>query len=263
MDQPASETGARERWPAGYRAALCLCVDVSEPAGDDELAPLVPESWYERAGADRLLRVLADTGVSATFTWSRPGPISFDLIEHVQDDGHEVAARARDDRVPAADWAADLTATRRALAARTGSEITGCRAVGQAARAEFRHVVRELGFHWLIDQPYSDLPIALRSETETPPLVHLPTSRWFDDRRLFLNQSLSARQAFEVWRDDLDTLRDEGGLLCLILHPSVGGRPGPSRAVALLLDVAIEAGDLWIATAGAVAAWWSEAHAAV
>ena len=218
----------------------------------------MPEPWYERAGADRLLRVLADTGVSATWTWARPGPISFDLIERTQAGGHEVAARGRDDLLASAAWAADLAATRNTLASQTNGVITGCKAVGQSSRAEVRQVALDLGFRWLMDQPYGDVPILLRAESEGTSLVHLPTSRWFDDRRLFVDQSVSAREAFEIWRDDLDTLRDEGGLLSLTLHPSVGGRPGPSRAVAQLLDAAIEAGDLWLATAGAIAAWWAD-----
>ncbi len=257
-----SEALAPETWPPGSRAALCLCIDVSEPAMGDEPSD-VPETWYERAGADRLLRLLADTGVSATFTWARPGRISFDLIEQVRAGGHEVAARGRDDRLPVAAWADDLIATRETLAARVETVVAGCKTVGQSARPELRELVHRLGFTWLMDQPYGDLPIVLRSEPEGTPLVHLPTSRWFDDRRLFLDQSLNAGQAFAVWQDDLDTLRDEGGLLCLTLHPSVGGRPGPARAVAQLLDAAIEAGDLWITTAGAIAAWWLEQPGAV
>ena len=64
------------------------------------------------------------------------------------------------------------------------------------------------------------------------------------------------RQAFETWRDDLDVLRDEGGLMCLTLHPFVSGRPGPSRTLAWLLDYAIDLGDVWIARADAIANWW-------
>lgn len=98
-------------------------------------------------------------------------------------------------------------------------------------------------------------------ENDGAPLVHLPTSRWFDDRRL-IDQTLAATQVFESWRDDLDTVREEGGLLCLSWHPSISGRPGPSRAVTQLLDHAVDAGDIWIAPAGAIAGWWIERSAA-
>ena len=64
--------------------------------------------------------------------------------------------------------------------------------------------------------------------------------------------------AYEFWRDDLDVLRDEGGLMCLTLHPFVSGRPAPSRALARLLDYAIDLGDVWIARADQIARWWLE-----
>jgi peptidoglycan-N-acetylglucosamine deacetylase len=249
-----------QSWPFGSRAALCLCVDVSEPPADERVPSLVPEPWYERAGSDRLVRVLADIGVSATFTWNRPTAISIEVIAQVMAAGHEVAARVRDDHGQPNDWATDLSETRSALARRTETAIVGCKAVGQFARPALRQVVHDQGFQWLMDQPYGDMPILLRPDGEGAPLVHLPTSRWFDDRRLLGDQLVPARQVFEVWRDDLDVLRDEGGLMCLTLHPSISGRPGASRAVALLLDHAVEAGDIWIAPAGAIAAWWLEQH---
>ena len=56
-------------------------------------------------------------------------------------------------------------------------------------------------------------------------------------------------------------LRTEGKLMCLTLHPFVSGRPGPSRALARLLDYAIDAGDVWIARADHFARWWLERSA--
>ena len=247
----------RPTWPYGNRAALCLCIDVSEPATDDALTPIVPEPWYERAGADRLLRLLEDTGVNATFTWYRPGAISFDLIDRVQAAGHEVAARLRDDLTTVESWADALLTTRDTLAARINGAITGCKASGQVARPELYQIAHEAGLNWIIDQPYGDQPLPLRPEVDAAPLIHLPTSRWFDDRRL-IDYPVPASQLFEAWRDELDTLREEGGLLCLSWHPSISGRPGPSRAVTQFLDFAVDAGDIWIAPAGAIATWWTE-----
>lgn len=262
-DSSLETTGAEQQsWPFGSRAALCLCVDVAEPPADESVPAAVPEAWYERAGSDRLLRILADVGVSTTFTWNRPTAISIEVIAQVMTAGHEVAARVRDDLGQPADWATDLAETRSALARRTGTEVVGCKAVGQFARPALRQLVHELGFQWLMDQPYGDMPILLRPDGDGAPLVHLPTSRWFDDRRLLGDQLVPPRQVFEVWRDDLDVLRDEGGLMCLTLHPSISGRPGAVRAVAMLLDHAVEAGDIWIAPAGAISAWWLEQHGA-
>ena len=50
--------------------------------------------------------------------------------------------------------------------------------------------------------------------------------------------------------------------MCLTLHPFVSGRPGPSRALARLLDYAIDLGDVWIARADHIARWWLSATVA-
>jgi peptidoglycan-N-acetylglucosamine deacetylase len=109
-----------------------------------------------------------------------------------------------------------------------------------------------------MDVPSGDLPVLLRPDPAGAPLVQLPPSRWFDDYTYFVDHVLTASQTFEAWRDDLDVLRSESGLMCLTLHPFVSGRPGPSRALARLIDYAIDLGDVWIARADWIARWWLE-----
>jgi len=108
-----------------------------------------------------------------------------------------------------------------------------------------------------MDEPGGDLPYLIQSASNLPPLVQLPPSRWFDDYTLFVDHVLPPRHAFELWREDLDVLRDEAGMMCLTLHPFVSGRPGPSRTLAWLLDYAIDLGDVWIDRADRQARWWS------
>jgi hypothetical protein len=117
-------------------------------------------------------------------------------------------------------------------------------------------VAQELGMLWVMDEPSGDLPYLVQPASSLPPLVQLPPSRWFDDYTVFVDHVLTPRHAFEMWRDDLDVLRDEGGMMCLTLHPFVSGRPGPSRTLAWLLDFAIDLGDVWIDRADRIAAWW-------
>lgn len=107
-----------------------------------------------------------------------------------------------------------------------------------------------------MDEPGGDLPYLIQPDSALPPLVQLPPSRWFDDYTLFVDQVLPPQHAFDVWREDLDVLRDDGGMMCLTLHPFVSGRPGPSRTLAWLLDYAIDLGDVWIDRADRMAHWW-------
>lgn len=109
-----------------------------------------------------------------------------------------------------------------------------------------------------MDEPGGDLPYATQPDPARPPVVQLPPSWLYDDYPFFVDRLLTPQQAYESWREDLDQLRAEGKLMCLTLHPFVAGRPGPSRAVARLLDYAIDAGDVWIARADAIAGWWRE-----
>ena len=82
----------------------------------------------------------------------------------------------------------------------------------------------------------------------------------YDDDSFFVDKMLTPAAAFEFWRDDLDQLRVEGKLMGLTVHPFVSGRPGPSRAIARLVDHVVEAGDVWIARADQIARWWREQY---
>ena len=252
--------GGGSAWPPGQRTALCLCIDVSEPVLTEGPPPLVPEPWYERSGADRLLRLLADVDVAATLTWSRPSAISAQLVAEAHAAGHEVAARLRDDFLPASEWEDELRRTLAALGEMARAPVTGVKATGTNQRGQLYELIRALGLRWVIDQAYGDVPLVLGAEQEGPPLVHLPTSRWYDDRIAVREGGRDAAAVFSLWRDDLDVVRTEGGVMVLSLHPSLIGRPGLSRALAQLLDIAIEAGDIWITSAGAIAGWWRQQH---
>lgn len=258
---PLAPPSAAGPWPAGHRAALCLTVDLGPTAGEDGPNERDPEADDPRPGAERLLRLLADTGVAATFTWSRPA-IAADagLIEHVRANGHELAVRIGANEQPDGLWRAGLLDARDALERIAGVEIAGFKADGPGPGQPIDEIGQELGFRWVMARSGGALPAAVQPDEARPAIVRLPASRWGDDRRLFIDHAPIARHAFEAWRDDLDTIRDEGGLLLLTLHPAVGGRPGPSRAVALLLDHAIDTGDLWITRADHLALWWAERH---
>jgi hypothetical protein len=107
-----------------------------------------------------------------------------------------------------------------------------------------------------MDEPGGDLPYLIQPDPEFPLLVHLPPSRWYDDYAVFVENVLAPQQAFEMWRDDLDVLRDEGGMMCLTLHSFVSGRPAQSRTLGWLLDYAIDLGDVGIDRADRIACWW-------
>jgi peptidoglycan-N-acetylglucosamine deacetylase len=262
------DTDAAERWPPGYRCALCVTIDVDGRYGEANSRPADDTYWisqtaYDPRGTERLLGILADRGALATFCWV--GRAAEDHPLHVRsaaDTGHEIALHSWDhrpyNRMTSDEQRTDMERTLEALVRISGTTPVGHKTASWRYDAATHRVAQELGLLWVMDEPGGDLPYLMQPNDQLPPLVQLPPSRWFDDYTLFVEQVLTSRHAFEMWRDDLDVLRAEGGMMNLTLHPFVSGRPAPSRALAWLLDYAIELGDVWIDRADRMARLWLE-----
>lgn len=253
------------RWPEGYRCALCITIDVDGRYGEVNSRPTDDTYWisqtaYDPRGTLRLLDVLADRDVRATFCWvgqaaeEHPGN-----VEAAVAGGHEIALHSWDhrpyNRMSAAEQRADIERSRETLTRIAGTPPVGHKSASWRFNDETHRIAQELGLLWVMDVPQGDLPYLMAPDPERHPFVQLPPSRWFDDYSLFLDQMTSAESALTCWREDLDVLRDEGGLMCLTLHPFVSGRPGPSRTLAGLIDHAADQGDVWIARADDIARW--------
>lgn len=255
------------RWPANFRSALIVSIDVDGIYG--EVNHHGPDDSYWRSQAEydletgvwRLIELLDDRSVAGTFCWvgrcveDRP-----DAVARVHESGHESAIHSWDHRcyTPMSfdEQIADMTRTIEAIERVTGQRPTGHKTPAWRYNDQTTTAVQQLGLRWQMDIARSDLPWLESPAADRDPVVQLPPSRFYDDYTYFVDWTVNPRHAAEFWRDDLDVLRDEGKLLCLTLHPWVSGRPGPSRALANLLDYAIDQGDIWIARADDVAQWW-------
>jgi peptidoglycan/xylan/chitin deacetylase (PgdA/CDA1 family) len=256
------------RWPGGHRAALCVSIDVDGRYGEANYRSPDDTYWisqtaYDATGTVRFLELLADFGVEATFCWvgrvAEEQPV---LLRRCVAEGHEIALHTWDhrsyNRLGRDEQREDMRKTYDTLHRLGGMEPAGHKTGGWRYDEHTFALAQELGLTWVMDEPGGDLPYFVQPDGERPPVVQLPPSRLWDDYAFFVDQTVTPQAAFEFWRDDLDVLRDEGGLMCLTLHPFVSGRPGPSRAVSRLLDYAIDLGDLWLARADHVARWWIE-----
>lgn len=255
-------------WPGGHRAALCVSIDVDGIYGEANYRPADDVYWlsqtlYDATGTERLLNILGDTGVPATFCWvGKAAEETPDLVRRAHDEGHELALHSMDHRyytrLTAAEQRADMEQTRATLSAITGVSPVGHKTPGWRYTEDTFRIAQDLGLLWVMDQPSGDLPTMLQPDPDRAPVVNLPPSRWLDDYTYQVDHVLTPAAWFDAWRDDLEVIRSEGGLMCLTLHPFVSGRPGPSRAIARLLDFAIDLGDIWIARADHIARWWWE-----
>jgi peptidoglycan-N-acetylglucosamine deacetylase len=255
-----------DRWPQGRRAVLSITIDVDGSYGERNVRPPTDMYWisqtaYDPRGTERLLQVLADRDAPATFCWV--GRAAEDHPEHVRAAvaaGHEIALHTWDHRaynlMSADEQRADMEKTMAALTRIAGSSPVGHKTASWQYDDATHRLAQEMGLLWVMDEPGGDLPYLVSPEPSRSPIVQLPPSRWFDDYSLFVEQMTSPQTAFELWRDDLDVLRDEGGMMCLTLHPFVSGRPGPSRTLGWLIDYAIDLGDIWVSRADEIARWW-------
>ncbi len=256
-------------WPAGHRSAVVLSFDVDGEYG--EVNHRGPDDWYwrsnaqydQQAGIWRILRILEDFDVAATFCWvgkvaeERP-----DIVKTAFDAGHEISTHGWDHRhfsdMTAGEQRDDLVRTRTLLQQITGERPVGHKTPGWRFNEQTVPLLQELGFRWNMDYASNDVPFLMAPDADKEPIVQLPPSRLWDDYSYFVDPIAPPRHAFEMWRDDIDVLRAEGKLMCLTFHPWVTGRPAPSRALTMFLDYVVSLGDVWIARADHVANWWLE-----
>ena len=255
-------------WPAGHRSALCLSFDVDGIYGEANYQPptntyAISQAEYDPAGTIRILELLADNGVQATFCWvGKVAEENPELVRRAHDAGHEISLHTWTHRylnqLSDEEQLDDFERTFETLHRITGERPVGHKTGGWRYNQTTHMIAQQLGLSWVMDIPNGDLPTLLQPDPERPPLVNLPPSFHYDDYSYFVDNMLTPQATYEFWREDLDVLRAEGKLMCLTMHPFVSGRPGPSRAIARLIDYAVDAGDVWIARADHIARWWIE-----
>lgn len=255
-------------WPARHRAALCLTFDVDGPYGERNYRDPSDTYWlsqtaYESTGVERLRRLLADFDIRATWCWVGQQAVDDpELLQRVTHDGHEIALHTWDHRyllrLSEDEQREDFLRTREAIERIIGSAPTGHKTGGWRFNDATHRIAQELGLDWVMDVPSGDLPSFIQVDPAMPQLVNLPPSWLWDDYNWYVDRIASPNQVANAWQDDLDQLREDGGLMSLTMHPFVSGRPGPARGLARFLDYAVTLGDIWIAPAHQIARWWRE-----
>jgi len=251
-------TESRFTWPANHRAALVVVVHVDAP----DLERRSPGSRsqgldYSATGLQRLLKVLADLDVSATSAWSATALASYpQLARLAQAQGHELALSHA---------LGGSTDQQEALLSR----ISDIPAIGliESLPTEVTESVtpptggRPVGLSWVITGAGGDVPV-LTAEGDQQGVANIPVSPyWIDSAWLAPDRPLPPSSLLEAWSLGLAAVRTEGGLMVVVLHPYISGRPGFSSQIERFLDEAIESGDVWIANAAQVAEWSSQQQA--
>ena len=221
------------------------------------------QAYGPLVGVPRLLELLADYGLAATFFV--PGLTAERYprtVELIMEAGHEVGHHSYSHRSPVdltpAEERADFE---RALAAleRVGVKPVGHRAALWEASWETPRLVAEYGLSYDSSLMDSDRPYRLRVDDAT--IAELPPHWSLDDweQYAFLPRPdiggviESPVKVLELWRTELDAMRRYGCLFMLTCHPFLSGRPGRVEALRGLIEYALEVGDVDFATCATVA----------
>lgn len=266
-------------WPNGYRCAVVLTVDYNDIHGILTQAPEVAgrdktlSVWRygSQRGVDRLLGLFAELGVSSS--WCIPGIVAEENPEHIKAilaGGHEIACAGyrhqNYDDLDLAAQSADIAKGCEALTALTGVRPTGFRIPAGNGAPGFIEALRDQGIRWSSSWRGDDLPFA---HPTAPEVIELPLHYELEDEPYFaFNLSPAvppAQSRIASYSHTLGNLQmDFAGFhrfgLCYVLrlHPEIIATPGRIGVLRELLEGIQQHKDVWIATAGEVAQWWSD-----
>jgi peptidoglycan/xylan/chitin deacetylase (PgdA/CDA1 family) len=278
-------------WPEGRRLALSIVVNVEEGAeisprdGDpgpepvDELGVTLKrpirnfgnESNYLygiRAGAPRVLALLARHGVRATFTAAAVAlERAPELARAIVDGGHEVAAHGHR-------WVHQFRfreAEEREFirnAVRSIEKTTGRRPTGWLSRylttPATRRLLAEQGFLYTMDDYSDDAPFW--DVVDGRALLVVPYALDSNDMKLWTTPALTPDAWLKYATDTFDVLYAEGAaaprMMSLGVHLRIIGRPGRIGALDRFVEHVRRQPDVWIATRHDIATWWANTHPA-
>ena len=255
----------------GARAAVAVTFDLdaesvllSAGLDLDHRASLRSHQRYgPLTGVPRLLRVLAERDVRATFfVPGHSADVFPDAVEAILAAGHEIAHHGYLHRnLVGATEAEEREEIERGLAAlqRFGVTPEGYRAPWWETTDRTHALLAEYGFAYDSSLFDRDVPYVL--PTTSGPIVEIPVSWVFDDWERYAfwpdvtGSGLIARPSdvVEAWWEEILGYEAEGGVAVLVMHPFLSGRPARARAFGELLDRLALRSDIRTATMREVA----------
>jgi len=259
-------------WPQGRRAAVAVTFDLDaesvmlaiDPAYAERPSLMSHQRYGPVTGVPRLLEVLAERGVRATFFV--PGASAErhpSAVEAIVAAGHEIGHHGYEhESLLGRSREEELDILRRGLDALErigGVRPRGYRAPWWELGTHTLELLAELGFAY--DSSLFERDVPYRIPTAHGELIEVPVSWTFDDWERYAfwpeitGSGAIARpsEVLEAWWEEIEALAEVGGCAVLTMHPFLSGRPARARALGFLLDRLRERGDLWIATCGEIA----------
>ncbi|MGI8716574.1 MAG: polysaccharide deacetylase family protein [Lapillicoccus sp.] len=258
------------RWPEDSRVAVAISFDSDHetiPLRDGETSPgkLSQGEYGSRVAAPRILTMLEELEVPASFYMPAVSAMLHPAeVEAYVSGGHEVAVHGwiheRNTLLSRAD---ELDLTGRAL--ETLQRIAGVRPTGiRTPSWDFSEhtldIISELGFTYDSSLMGDDEPYELLADGQPTGIVEIPVEWIRDDAPYFMMERYAGlrpymppRSALQIWIDEFDAARADGGLFQLTLHPHIIGHRSRLVVLRALLEHIREADDVWFATHAQIA----------
>ncbi|MGV0780349.1 polysaccharide deacetylase family protein [Mycolicibacterium sp. XJ775] len=262
-------------WPEGKRCAVAFTFDVdaesplltTDPAFADRMGAMSHQAYGPLVGIPRLLSILEELRVPATFfvpgytAHRHPEP-----IRSIAAAGHEIAHHGYlHESLVGVDEQTEREILDRGL--RALQEVVGVTPVGYRAPMwemnwHTPKLLAEFGFLYDSTLMDSDHPYELAVD-ERSALVELPVSWALDDWQQycfvpdFSGTGLieTPAKAIELWRAELNAMRDVGGAWILTNHPFLSGRPGRAAALREFIAEVCAMDDVWVAGMAEIATY--------
>lgn len=264
-------------WPGSARAAAVLTFDVDAessvlfdaPDARSRLSIMSHQAYGARVGVPRILGILRRHDVRATFFV--PGFTAErhpDVVRSIVEDGHEIGHHGYlHESVTSLDVDEEEAILVRGI--EILDRVAGRRPEGwRGPMWEVNHRTPALlarhGFAYDSSLMDDDVPYLLRvaDDEAAPTLVEIPVHWGADDGEQYAwlpgiwegDGIASPRKVLEMWTLEFEAMVDAGGCFVPTIHPCFSGRPSRAAAVDELIARIREADDVWVATAGEVAA---------
>jgi peptidoglycan/xylan/chitin deacetylase (PgdA/CDA1 family) len=256
-------------WPNGSSVAVTLTFDFQ---GGEDVRPLpdgtrdheeyTQAEYGPQTGIWRILRILQDEGVKATFlTCGAIAERYPEAVKAIVAAGHEISGHGYHHEV-----ARKLTReqerdvmrkTADMIRDRTGQRPVGWRSCTQSPNS--LELLMEHGFLWNSNSFSHDLPFLWESNGRV--LVELPRQP-FGDGRTYQHKKNDAGNPHDtllIWKAMFDEFHEESkrspAYCPFQFHPYISGRPGRARTLRAIVQHMKQSGGVWFATGSEVARW--------
>lgn len=260
-------------WPTGKSSAASFSFDVDAESAAlssdfgvaDRMSVMSHQAYGPLVGVRRILEILDRHGVRSTFFV--PGYTAErhpSVVRDIAAAGHEIAHHGYLHESPlgltALEQAAILDKGSDALERVAGVRPTGYRAPLWELTWEAPGLLADRGFVFESSLMDADTPYILEAGAGRS-LVEIPINWALDDWEQFAfipgvyetGLIESPRKVEEVWRAEFDGLRKDGGCFVLTNHPFLSGRPGRAAVLEGLIEDAVAAPEVWVASLGEIA----------